>query len=253
MKLISKVAIGIVIYLIFMVVLFPARIAAALAPLPAGIKLSGVSGSLWNGQAQLVNIGPRQLEQLQWQLSPWALLTGTVKAQIQIGSRASAVNGKGLVSWSAKGVSAKNLRLDAPIGFLVGGSKLPLHTVLSGDISLNLDIAEQGLPWCAALNGKLFLNQFDLKNQFGDYPLGNIEFGLQCVQGQLQLATDDEKNTIGVAGTVLLKDKMQMEVNGRMRRTDSQSQDLQQSLVLLGKPDASGNYPIKYNGRIPGM
>lgn len=253
MKLFSKIAIGILIYLLFMVVLFPARIAVALAPLPAGVQLSGVSGSLWHGQAELAKFGQRQLEQLSWQLSPWALLTGSIKAQLQLGNRSSAVNGSGLVSWSASGVRAKELRLHAPVNFLVGNSHLPFKTVLSGDVSLILDNAVQGQPWCAALNGKLLLNQIGLNNQFGTYPLGNIEFTLQCVQGQLQLATDDQKNAIGVAGTILLKDKLQMEVNGRMRRTDAQSKDLQDSLILLGKPDASGNYPLKYNGRIPGL
>lgn len=253
MKLFSKIAIGVLIYLIFMVVLFPARIAVALAPLPAGIQLSGVSGSLWQGQAELVQLGARQLQQLSWQLSPWALLTGSVQAQLQLGDRSTAVNGKGLVTWSTAGVSARNLRLDAPLSFLVGNRQLPLKTVLSGDVSLLLDNAVQGQPWCTALNGKLFLNQIGLDNQFGNYPLGNIEFTLQCIQGQLQLATDDQKNAIGVAGTILLKGNSQMEVNGRMRRTDAQSKDLQDSLGLLGKPDASGNYPLKYKGRILGM
>ncbi|MFQ6372252.1 type II secretion system protein N [Shewanella sp. YIC-542] len=253
MKLFGKIVIGILLYLLFMIMLFPARVAVALMPLPSGVQLGGVSGSLWHGQADVLQIGSRQLERLSWQLQPSSLFTGVVQAQWQLGSRASAVNGKGIISWSSAGIAARQLRLDAPVGFLVGNRRLPFKTVLSGDISLLLDEGHQGQPLCGGLNGKLFLNHIGLNNQFGDYPLGNMAFSLQCVKGQVQLATDDEKNAIGVAGTLLFKDQLQMEVNGRIRRTDGQSRDLQNSLGLLGKPDANGNYPLQYKGRIPGL
>ncbi len=83
--------------------------------------------------------------------------------------------------------------------------------------------------------------------------MGDIELGLQCVAGQVQLATDEEKNAIGVAGTLLLKANEQLEVKARIRETQAQSEDLKKALPFLGKRDAQGYFPINYNGKIPGL
>ncbi|MGL4938535.1 type II secretion system protein N, partial [Shewanella sp.] len=84
MSVIKKVIIGVLIYLIFLVVLFPAKIAIALAPLPANISVSDVSGSIWSGSIETLSMPQRQVEQVRWELSPWALFLGKVKVDFQV-------------------------------------------------------------------------------------------------------------------------------------------------------------------------
>lgn len=253
MSLIKKVTIGILIYLVFLVVMFPANIAVNLAPLPANVNVSGVSGSIWSGSIETLSMPQRQLEQVRWEISPWALLLGKVSVDFHVGSRATPVSAKGLVTWSMAGLSAQGLRFEAPDRFLLGNAKLPFRTEISGEISLFVETLEQGKPWCEQLSGKLFLNQTHVKNQFGDYPLGNIELGLSCIEGKAQLATDEGKNQLGIAGTLQLDEGNMVKVAAKIKETAEQPEDMRKSLGMLGQRGTDGYYSILYQGRIPGV
>ena len=253
MSLIKKIVIGVFIYLMFMVVYIPANWIVGIAPLPNNIKLSGVTGTLWQGSADLVSIDRRLIEQVSWDLNPWALLIGTANVDLQIGSRATAVSGQGDISWSLSGLSAENLRFEAPNQFLIGNARLPFRTKVDGDVSLIIERLEQGEPWCEQLSGKLFLNRIDVKNQFGEYPLGDIALGLSCIDGMVQLNTDDSMNKMGIEGIATLGENNRFSVSAKIKPTPEQPEDLTQALSFLGKQDSQGYYPINYNGVIPGL
>ncbi|MFS1425046.1 type II secretion system protein N [Shewanella sp. 10N.286.48.B5] len=253
MSLIKKIILGVFVYLIFLVVFIPANWLVGIAPLPNNIKVSGVSGTLWQGSADLVSIDRRLIEQVSWDLNPWTLFIGQLYVDLQIGSRATPVSGQGDISWSLAGVSAENLRFEAPNKFLLGNAKLPFRTMVDGDVSLIVESLKQGTPWCEQLTGKLFLNAIDVKNQFGEYPLGDIALGLSCIDGQVQLMTDDSMNKMGIQGSATLGENNRIVVSAKIKPTHEQPQDLTQALSFLGKQDSQGYYPVNYQGTIPGL
>jgi general secretion pathway protein N len=250
-KLVKKIALGFFIYLVFLVVLFPASMAVKLAPIPANVVVSGVSGTVWSGSIDMLSVQKRQVELVQWDLSVASLFTGTVKADISIGTRSSAVNGKGVVAYSFGGLDVTGLRFEAPSDFLLGNARLPFKTKINGDISALVETFGQGLPWCEQLSGKLFLNKVQVTNQFGNYPLGDIALGLSCIDGNVQLATDEKLNGLGLDGTIVLADNKMMQVNAKIREVNTQPDDLKKALGFLGKKDSQGYYPITYQGRLP--
>lgn len=251
MNLTKKIILGVAIYVVFLIALFPASIAVKLAPLPKGINVTGASGSIWSGRIETLNIQKRQLEQVQWQLSPWGLFLGKAKLDVVIGNRASAVNGKGLVTISMSGIDAEGLRFEAPSSFLLGKARLPFRTEVNGEISLFVERLQQGKPWCEQLKGKLFLNTVSVKNQFGNYPLGDIELGLSCEDGNIKVRSDEAMNKLGLDGTVLVKADKMVQVAAKIKETSSQPADLKKALGFLGKKDSQGYYPISYQGRLP--
>nr|WP_275975080.1 type II secretion system protein N [Shewanella gaetbuli] len=240
-------------YVIFLIVYLPANWLVSIAPLPNNIQISGVDGTLWQGKAELVKIDQRQLEHVSWSLSPWGLLLGKANVDYQIGTRATPVNSKGYISYSFSGLYADNLRFDAPNQFLLGGARLPFRTEVNGDVSLMVSQLEQGQPWCEQLEGKLFLNATHVKNQFGEYPLGDISLGLSCLDGQVVLTTDEQANQLGLQGTITLSENNTVKVSAKIKPVNTQPQDLQKALSFLGKQDSQGYYPINYQGKIPGM
>nr|WP_250885917.1 type II secretion system protein N [Shewanella jiangmenensis] len=249
----KKILLAIVLYVVFLVVLLPASVVVALAPLPAGVAVSGVSGTLWQGEAQTVQINQRQLEQVRWDLQLLKLFTGTVAADVQVGGRSSALKLKGELGWSLAGVKVANLKLDTGHGFLLGNTRLPFGATITGDVSLMLAEFAQGQPWCERLGGKLFLQNADLKNQFGSYPLGNIELNLGCENGQVQIAVPEDKNQLGLTGSALLTDGGKVMVQAKIRETEFQSADMKKALAFLGRKDAEGYYPLVWQGRVPGL
>lgn len=251
MKLVKKIALGFFIYLVFLVVLFPASIAVKLAPIPANTVISGISGTVWSGSIDTLSINQRQLEAIRWNLNIIPLLTGTAKAEISIGNRSSAINGKGVVAYSLSGLDISGLRFEAPSEFLLGRTRLPFKTQIQGELSLLVDNFAQGEPWCERLLGKLFLNKVQVTNQFGHYPLGDVALGLSCIDGKVQLMTDETQNGLGLDGAILLANNNMIQVNAKVREVSTQPEDLKKALGFLGKKDSQGYYPITYQGRLP--
>ncbi|MGD2073921.1 MAG: type II secretion system protein N [Gammaproteobacteria bacterium] len=98
MRLWHGVALGVGAYLLFMIVTAPA---ARVLPWvqPEGVQLAGLEGSLWSGSAALVTATPVQLQDLHWQLQPFALLLGRAEARLEArleGRPVSARVGEGL-------------------------------------------------------------------------------------------------------------------------------------------------------------
>jgi len=252
-SLFFKILVGVLVYFVFLVAYIPANWLVSIAPLPNNVVISGTEGTLWEGKAALVTVDQRQVEHVSWQLSPWGLFMGQANIDFSIGNRATPVSGKGSVTWSLAGISGNNIRLDVPDSFLLAGARLPFKTQVSGDVSLMIEVLEQGKPWCEQLSGKLFLNNTDVKNQFGAYPVGNIALGLSCLDGQLQLATDETQNTIGLTGTAILGEANLVKVSAKIKPTDTQPKDLRDALQFLGRQDSQGYYPINYQGVVPGL
>ena len=86
MKLaIKPILLCVLLYLVFVVVLMPAKWAVQFIPKNAGVEPSGVSGTIWQGQAQQLMLRGEQIDKVQWQVKPLALLTGQLAADVKFG------------------------------------------------------------------------------------------------------------------------------------------------------------------------
>ncbi len=242
---------GVVIYLLFLLVTLPAAWLWQLAPKVPGVELKGISGTLWQGQAAQMSAAGRQLEQVSWELHPAQLLTGQLAVSVRV--QDPVVTAQGDLQYGLSGLGAQDLRLNAPIPWLLGNTRLPLRTQLQGAVTLNLRELAQGDPWCEALAGRAVVNGLDVRNQFGHYPIGDIAGNLSCQEGNAVLNLDAAENRIGIAGEARLLADKQVKLAATIRETDGQSEDLRQALTFLGKPDSSGAYTLNYNGPLPGL
>ncbi|WP_299009378.1 type II secretion system protein N [uncultured Shewanella sp.] len=253
MSLTKKIIIGLFIYLAFLMATLPASVAMKFVTLPKGLSVSGLSGTVWSGSINNVTFEGRQLDTLKWDLSPWRLLLGQAQVNFALGERNTPINAKGLVRASFSGVYLKDFRFEAPIPTLLGNKKLPLRTQVAGDVSLFLNEFDSGEAWCQSLSGTAIINQAKVNNQFGDYPLGDVSFALSCVNGDIQLKTDEKNNRLGLVGTLLLQDKNRVAINAKMKETADQPADLKKMLSQFGAKDSKGYYNLNYKGAIPGL
>lgn len=253
MGLAKKIILGVIIYMLFMLSLFPARVALSLLALPKSVAISGVSGTIWQGSLDRVAIGNRVLEHVRWNINFAKLFTGTLSSDLVFGNRASMVNGKGIAALSFSGISLSNLRVELPSEFLIGNARLPFQTKITGALNLIVPEFKQGLPWCESLEGKVFLDNLSVSNQFGHYPLGNIALGLACDNGDIQASIDENGNKLGLQGLALIKANNKIDVNAKIRETSAQPKDLTMALSFLGRPDAEGYYSLNYQGKIPNL
>jgi general secretion pathway protein N len=94
--------IGVAAYVLFLVVMAPAsKVIPHVQSQLEGVRLAGISGTLWSGRALQVSVPPVQLTQVGWGLKPLGLLLGSVVFELdgQLGGRAvSARASRGLFS-----------------------------------------------------------------------------------------------------------------------------------------------------------
>ena len=250
-SLLKKIIICVFVYITFMVILFPARVALSFAPIPKNVVVSGVDGTIWNGHIENIAIGQRVLDDVSWKIKPWGFLAGKLSLDLKVGNRAKDVNGKGLIDITTSGINASKLRFEIPTNFIMGQTRLPFQTKVFGSLNLIVPEYTHGKPWCDTLNGKIFLDKIAVKNQFGNFPLGDITFGLSCQKGDVKLIANEAENQIGLKGQVILKAANKIEVKAFIRESDKQPADLKQIFQFLGKPNAEGYYPLVYSGVIP--
>lgn len=253
MSLTKKIIIGLFIYLAFLVATLPANFAMRFVALPKGLSLGGVSGSVWQGNVNSVAFEGRQLDSLKWDLSPWRLFLGQVQVDLSLGERNTPINARGLLRASFSGLYVEAFRFEAPIPLLLGQKKLPFRTQVSGDMSVLINEFDSAEPWCETLSGTAIINQANVKNQFGDYPLGDVSFALTCVNGDIELKTDEKMNRLGLVGTLLLQDKNRVAIDAKMKETPDQPADLKKMLSQFGAKDSKGYYSLNYKGAIPGL
>lgn len=251
MVLYKKIIIGLLIYLFFIFAIFPARVALSFMPIPEHILLSNVSGSIWQGNIETLQIDDRKLEHVRWDLSFFPLLLGKLAIDFHIGNRASEVSAKGKVDLSSSGIAFTDFRFDAPSHFILGRTQLPFRTAVEGNIDVIIPKFIQGKPWCEQLMGKVFVGNLQVNNQFGQYPLGNIELALACDKGNIQVEAKENGNKLGVKGTAELEANNIFNVNAKIKKTSTQPADLTQALTFLGKADRNGYYSITYKGTLP--
>lgn len=132
---------GLVLFLVFAVALWPARIAADWF-LPAGVGLAGVDGTLWEGSASALSIGRTGLGSLEWDSAGAGLLMGRPAWRLRLVDREAFA--RGLVRVGGAGdLELQDVELSARLESLPG--RLSLGGV-AGALSARLErfVVEDG-------------------------------------------------------------------------------------------------------------
>ena len=129
-KKIIPAAIGL--YLLFLVVLAPAAWWLKLVALPPQVQLGPVSGTLWQGQVQAVSFNGYVLQQVNWQLKPWALFTGKLALSLDIGQirQTTLPYAKAQLAYGFSGLELESSQLRLPVEPIIPLLKLPLPFVV---------------------------------------------------------------------------------------------------------------------------
>jgi general secretion pathway protein N len=198
---------GLVAYLVFLVFTMPAApVVSWLSPAENNVRISGVSGTLWSGQALAVETGKLGLQDLQWHFRPMALFTGALEFALSARLGAERVHARAGVSLlgnkrltQVQGrVSLDDVlkRLAVRQVATAGLLQLDLDKVLLNDGSLPL--MEGSVSWKPArivAPVELDLGGAELNMHMeGDGTVGDLEAsgGQLLVQGKVELNADGQ-------------------------------------------------------------
>jgi general secretion pathway protein N len=235
-----------------------AFIVFALATLPAtvvtsrlarfGISAAGVSGSAWNGQAQVLQAGALNLGTASWKLHPLALFTARLQADVQL-TRPDGF-AKSAITISPSGRTRfDQLTASVPL------AALP-PSVLPGGWTgtLNLKLAELTVErgWPVSATGTV--EAVDLTgparkpSRIGSYKVALPAPNQATTQNELTGALTDMGGTLQIVGTLQLKPDRSYVIEGLVATRPDTPRDVADSLQFLGTPDAQGRRPFSLAG-----
>ena len=250
MKKYKLVLLGLGCYLLFLLLLTPAAVWFRWLPLPAGVQLGQVEGSLLNGRISQLERAPLILQNVRWQVSLSRLWRAELGLQLDAGSLRETqlpyVHAD--ARWHPAGLQLDQALLRLPLAALMQNIQLPMQVDAAGTLVLDVASFAAGSPYCAALQGKASWQQARFKSPVGWLDLQQIDGTLSCEQGNLQLVTS-ANNPLGLAVTAQLL-AGQYQLNGTLKPAASMPAAVHDAMRFVGPQDAQGRYVIKLAGNI---
>ncbi len=248
MKWLKWSLLGLLFFVVALLCQLPAALVTDKLTLPRGVSLEGVSGSLWSGQVRRLQAHGLTFEQLNWQLLPSRLLLGRLAVEVHAKPGVTKLDGVLGMSLGGKAF-ADDLSLRAPVAPLLAGVRMPVPSQVGGQLSLQLDEANQGQPWCQVLAGEANWRDARVSNRFGNFELGRIQAVLACDEGAVTAQVKDMPARLGLDLQARLEEG-RYRVSGFAKPAADQPKAIKDVFKLMAKPDGSGRYPLNFQGAL---
>jgi general secretion pathway protein N len=210
----------------------------------AGVTASGVSGSIWNGRAQVLQLHGANIGSVEWRLHFLPLLTAHAQADVKV-TRADGFANTQLSVGPTGNLKLTGLTASLPL------SALPPNVIPGGwSGTLNGKFAELTLQdgWPTHVDGSL--DVVDVTGRPGNMGSYRIIFDpatstADTLQGAL---SDAGGGPLQISGTVQLKTDRSYAVDALVATRPDAPRSLASSLEYLGPPDAEGRRQFSMAG-----
>jgi general secretion pathway protein N len=238
------VVIGIATFLIGTILLFPAR-AAYQWFVPDPVKLSGISGSIWNGKASAGVVAGVYFTNLSWSFKPLSLLSG----KLAVDASVNAADGQ--ISMTAGiGVSGSVTLNDV-------AARLTLATIhpalrsnrIDGVVNLQLQKLVLKNGWPAEVEGSVNVDNL-VSAAAGPDPLGNFRADITTQDGAIVGLVKDAGAVLDVTGTLQLSENRSYSFTGFVAPNSETPAVLNRNLRALGSPDENGQRQFRLEGTL---
>jgi general secretion pathway protein N len=235
---------GILTLLVGLLILFPARVAYNWVA-PAGIKLSGLSGTVWSGSAAEISAAGVYARDLQWRMKPLALFTGRVAYAFKASPTSGFVDGN-----VAVGLGGAIILTD-----LNGALSLQsIEQVLGipgirGDVSIRIESLHliDGFPVSAS--GVLEVANLRAP-RIDRSSIGGYRAELFTQESGVGASIEDTDGVIDVAGSLQLSADRSYQFVAQLAAKEGTSAGIRQQLQFLGSANDRGQHELRLEGRL---
>lgn len=253
MKKIHKILIGVAVFLIFFVYfvfqIAPANKVLKLVPPPKNISLVGVSGTLFDGEADSVTVEKYSYENVRWKTSLWGLITKQLTLIIK---DPQGMNGSGNVQFNSDGsFNFDSVKMKISFANFLKYVKYTLPVKVSGNIDLSLDEAMLSINKCRKLKGSVDLDGVIVFTPMGEFDLGSSKIALNCRNGLLiakMMKADNEYFTLDGNMEYDLPKRAYV-VRAFAKPKETHKNEVSMLLQMFGKMNPTGTYEIVYQGQ----
>ena len=237
-------------YACFLIGTLPASVVLSYVPLPANLTISQVEGSVWQGEAKRVSFNNIDVEDVRWNTSFLALLTGSAQVYIDFGRGKNSLQGRGELGYSSAGIYAQDFTATASSEWLILASNVPLPVTTKGQVKLTIAEMQQGQPWCEQLDGQLSWSNAEVESLLGVVKIDSAVANLSCDKGAIVANIKQSSNQLKLSGIAKLESKGKYTLSAVLVPSNELPESIRSNLRYVGKENANGEYKINYAGRI---
>jgi general secretion pathway protein N len=239
-------AVGVAAYVLVLVTGFPATyVRGTLQEALPGLQLGGVSGTVFSGHSSRAIYQGIDLGEVDWHFRPLALLLLRLEYHLEF----SHPDNSGQVNIGIRpGGDVHGHALEVqlvPDGLVNRFSPVTIQS--SGSLNLVLDSFEVVGEQLRAVNGTAAWKDAAIESPVV-LPLGEIGLSLESRADTL-VAAVTRGGELGVSGEILLQPGNRYSVDLVLRPGAGVSSDTRELLAVSMRPDSSGGYRLKTNGR----
>jgi general secretion pathway protein N len=248
MNRIGYIVLGAIVFLLCLVALTPATVAYRWLA-PDSVRMTGVNGTIWAGNARLGSVEVFGFQDLKWDLKPTRLLLGKLAAQVSMklgegfleGDVASGLTGRSFSATDLKGsCSLANFKDALPIDGIDGILNLDLKSLAVSD----------GIP--TAAEGMIRIGRLSVamagSDVLGDYQV-NFDDSLpdEGIAGRIK---DLGTGPFEVAGSLIVKTDGNFSLEGTVKARPSAPAHLKGMLTYLGSEAPDGSHSFELSGSL---
>ena len=235
---------GVMTFLVGTFGLFPAR-AAYQWFVPEQVRLSGISGSIWNGKASAGRVAGIYFTNLKWSFKPLSLFGG----KFAIDASVNAAGGQ--ISLTAGVGISGNVAVNDLVASL---SLSDIHPALranriEGMVNMQIDSLVLKNGWPAEAEGSIGVGNL-VAAAAGPDPLGNFHVDITTQDGDVIGLVKDVGAILDVTGTLRLADDRSYSLVGDVAPNSETPASLNRNLRGLGTPDENGQRQFRLEGAL---
>lgn len=235
---------GLLVFVVVLVVTFPARIAYQWFA-PPDIRLTGISGSIWHGSATEGLASGAYVRNIRWRIKPLALFSGKLAFTTS--------------SNPASGTLLTDIAVspDGTLTFSALSGNLPLDLVhpalqqngIGGDVRFEFEslVVRDGLP-VAASGSVTIANLYS--SVLSAQPLGDYRADFETISEGISGTVSDVAGVLDLAAVLSLGPDRSYSLIGDVAARPGAPPSIEDQLRFLGSPDARGYRQFRFEGQL---
>lgn len=237
------ILLGVAIFVLGVVVMFPARVAYNLFA-PPGIRLSGIDGTLWRGTVAEADISGLYIGDLSWRFRPGALFRGELGFAVEAspaGGIASADLGLGIGE-----VNLRSLQGGLSIAAI---QSLVATPGIEGSTRFDFPLIrlENGFP--TAADGTVEIRGLVARG-LSPSPIGDFRAVLASSDESISGSIEDTAGVLDIAGSLRVGADRSYLLSGLVAPTDETPERIVNQLRFLGSANPRGQRQFRFEGRL---
>jgi len=234
---------GAIVFIVGLVIAFPARVAYRWM-VPPAVQLSGLHGSVWSGSAREATASGVYLRDLRWRAKPLALLTGKLRYAIEASPISGFVDGTVALGFGGT-LTLTGIKGSLPLQALEQALGM---SGIRGTVNVQLDrlLLANGFP--LAVEGFVEIDNLQVRAidraSIGGY---RAEFFTQ--ESGVGASVEDTDGVIDLAGSLQLADDRSYQFIALLAAKPQAPSGVRRQLQFLGSPNDRGQHELRLEGK----